>query len=57
MPKAQKARAKEFDNRGHNGPSEESKNIKNRLNEAIDPPVGKWSMPIMLTSPLSMGLC
>jgi hypothetical protein len=39
VPKAQKAQ--EFDNRRHNGPSEESKNIENRLNEAIYPPVGK----------------
>ena len=41
VPKAQKARVQEFDNRGHNGPSEENKNTENRVNEAIDPPVGK----------------
>ena len=41
VPKAQNARAQEFDNRGHNGPSEESRNIENRVDEAIDPPVGK----------------
>jgi hypothetical protein len=41
VPKAQKPQAQEFDNRGHNGPSEKSKNIENRVNEAIGPPVGK----------------
>src|SRR5215475_4614717 len=40
VPKAQKPRAQEFD-RGQNGPSEESKNIENRVNEVIGPPVGK----------------
>ena len=40
VPKAQ-ARAQEFDNRGHNGPSEGSKNTGNRVDEAIGPPVGK----------------
>jgi hypothetical protein len=41
VPKAQKARAQEFDNRVHNGPSEGNKNIENRVNQAIDPTVGK----------------
>jgi CubicO group peptidase (beta-lactamase class C family) len=39
VPKAKKPRAQEFD-RGHNGPSE-GKNIENRVNEVIGPPVGK----------------
>jgi hypothetical protein len=39
VPKAQKARRQKFDNGGHNGPSEGSKNTENRVNEAIGPPV------------------
>jgi hypothetical protein len=41
VPKAQKARAQEFDNRVYNGPSEGNENIENRVNQTIDPPVGK----------------
>ena len=52
VPKAQKARAQEFENRGHNGPNEGSKNTEDGVNEAMGPPVGKYA--IMLASPLSM---